>query len=207
MELTVINCYYLEKSKERTIDVLIDADYDWFMSINKQVQQVPWIDHLMIVFAEYVQYAFVLLIILLWMLNKRHFRVIAFQALFTFTLGFAINRLIELFFFRDRPFITHEIFQLVDHAANSSFPSDHATSAVVIAATIWLSSLKFRNIWLALALAVAFSRIWVGVHYPLDVAAGILNGMIIALFTHHVLFKKAKLITSFINRPVFQGRG
>ncbi|MFC0189504.1 phosphatase PAP2 family protein [Fictibacillus aquaticus] len=187
--------------------MLFDLDNKWLLFINKQVQQYPWIDQLMIFFAEYVQYAFVLLILFLWLLNKSHFRVIAFQAMLAFTLAYSINRIIELFFFRDRPFITQEIFQLVDHSANSSFPSDHATSAIVIAATVWLSSLRFKNIWLALALAVAFSRIWVGVHYPLDVAAGILNGMLIALLTHHVLFKKAKLITSLISRPVFQGRG
>ncbi|MGE7762915.1 phosphatase PAP2 family protein [Peribacillus sp. NPDC097895] len=40
-----------------------------------------------------------------------------------------------------------------------------------------------------LAIIVAFSRIWGGVHYPLDVVEGILNGVIIAVFTHYLLFK------------------
>ncbi|MFJ7512669.1 phosphatase PAP2 family protein [Peribacillus simplex] len=56
------------------------------------------------------------------------------------------------------------------------------------------------------AIIVAFSRIWVGVHYPLDVVAGILNGVIIAVFTHYLLFK-VKPITLLIERPIFQGQG
>lgn len=184
----------------------IDVDYEWFKFINSQVQQYPLLDNIMILFADYVQYAFVLLILMLWLLNKSNFRVIAFQAMFSFTLAYSINRLIEVFIYRERPFISHEIIQLVEHSANSSFPSDHATSAIVIAFTLWLSSHRYKHIWGFLAIGVAFSRIWVGVHYPFDVVAGILNGVIIALFTHYFLFK-LEPITLLIERPIFQGQG
>ncbi|RJS59019.1 undecaprenyl-diphosphatase [Bacillus sp. PK3_68] len=183
-----------------------DADYEWFKFINDQVQRYQLLDNIMIFFAEYVQYAFGLLIIMLWLLNKSNFRIIAFQAMFAFALGFSINRLIEVFIYRDRPFISHNIIQLVDHSANSSFPSDHATSAIVIAVTLWLSSYRFKHIWFALAVGVAFSRVWVGVHYPLDVMAGFINGLLIALFTHYILFKVPP-ITKLIQRPLFQGQG
>lgn len=185
---------------------VIDVDYEWFKFINVQALHYPLLDNIMIFFAEYVQYTFVLLILVLWLLNKSNYRVIAFQAMFSFTVAYSINRLIELFIFRERPFISHEIIQLVEHSANSSFPSDHATSAVVIAFTLWLSSHSYRYIWVFLALGVAFSRIWVGVHYPFDVVAGIFNGVMVALFTHNFLFK-LKPITSLIERPIFQGQG
>ncbi|MED3996339.1 undecaprenyl-diphosphatase [Peribacillus frigoritolerans] len=183
----------------------IETDYEWFKFINSKVQQYPLIDNIMIFFAEYVQYAFVLLILLLWLLNKSNFRVIAFQAMVSFTLAYSINRIIELFIYRERPFISHEIIQLIEHSANSSFPSDHATSAIAIAVTLWLSSHRFKYSWFILAIIVAFSRVWVGVHYPLDVVAGVLNGVIIAVFTHYLLFK-VKPITLLIERPIFQGQ-
>ncbi|MBS4192789.1 undecaprenyl-diphosphatase [Bacillus sp. FJAT-49705] len=184
---------------------ITEVDYEWFTFINNIVQQSPLLDNIMILFAEYVQYAFALLIVMLWLLNKSNYRVMAFQAMLAFTLAYSINRLIELFFFRDRPFVSHDIIQLIDHTANSSFPSDHATSAMVIAFTLWLVSYRFKNIWFVLAIGVAFSRIWVGVHYPFDVMAGFINGLLVALFTHYILFK-TPLITSFIKRPIFQGK-
>lgn len=183
-----------------------DLDYKWFQFINHKVQQFQLIDNIMILFAEYVQYAFVFLILMLWILNKSNFRVIAFQAMVAFTLAYSINRIIEFFIYRDRPFVSHDIIQLVDHSANSSFPSDHATSAIVIAITLWLSSYRFKHIWFFLAIGVAFSRIWVGVHYPFDVIAGFLHGLFIALFTHYILFKIPP-ITSLIKRPIFQNKG
>nr|WP_263326940.1 undecaprenyl-diphosphatase [Neobacillus sp. Marseille-Q6967] len=183
----------------------IDIDYEWFNLINSKVQHYPLLDTIMILFAEYVQYAFILLILMLWLLNKNNFRVIAFQAMFAFTFAYSINRLIELFFYRERPFVSHEIIQLIEHSANSSFPSDHTTSAIVIAFTLWLSSYRYKHLWFFLALGVAFSRIWVGVHYPFDVVSGILNGIIIALCTHYFLFK-VKPLTSLIERPIFQGQ-
>ncbi|MEA1010482.1 undecaprenyl-diphosphatase, partial [Bacillus cereus] len=61
-----------------------DLDYEWFNFINNRVQQYPLIDNVMILFAEYVQYAFVLLLILLWIKNKPNFRVIAFQSMVAF---------------------------------------------------------------------------------------------------------------------------
>jgi undecaprenyl-diphosphatase len=184
----------------------IDVDYRWFKFINSKVHQYPLLDNIMILLAEYIQYAFVLLILMLWLLNKSNFRVIAFQAMVSFTLAYSINRLIEFFIYRERPFISHEIIQLVEHSANSSFPSDHATSALAIAVTLWLSSLRFKNVWAFLAIGIVFSRIWVGVHYPLDVIAGILNGTIIAYFTHYILFKM-KPISQLIESSVFQGQG
>ncbi|MCM3393114.1 undecaprenyl-diphosphatase [Cytobacillus oceanisediminis] len=182
-----------------------DIDYEWFSFINSKVHNYPFFDMIMILFAEYVQYAFVILILMLWLVNKKNYRVIAFQAIFAFTLAYSINRVIEQFIYRERPFVSHDIIQLVEHTANSSFPSDHATSAIVIAFTLWLSSYRYKHLWFLLAIMVAFSRIWVGVHYPLDVITGIFHGLIIAVYTHYFLFK-LKPITSIIDRPIFHGQ-
>lgn len=183
-----------------------ELDYKCFNFINNKVQQYPLIDNVMIIFAEYVQYAFGILIILLWIKNKTNYRVIAFQTLFAIILAYSINRIVEIFIYRERPFISHSIKQLVDHTANSSFPSDHATAAIVIATTLWLSAYRSKYIWFILALGVAFSRVWVGVHYPLDVIAGIVHGILIASFTRYVVFR-IPMVNLFLKKNIFQGRG
>lgn len=52
------------------------------------------------------------------------------------------------------------------------------------------------------AILITFSRVWVGVHYPFDVVAGALNGILIALATH-LLIMKMKPIAVLLRRPIF----
>lgn len=62
-----------------------------------------------------------------------------------------------------------------------SFPSNHATLAGALAVTTLLLSRRLGLIALPLAVLAAFSRVFVGVHYPHDVAAGLLLGALVAL--------------------------
>jgi undecaprenyl-diphosphatase len=73
-----------------------------------------------------------------------------------------------------RPFVAHPgaVKARIGHKPDASFPSDHATAAFAIAAAIWLRMRVVGGIALLLAAALAVARVAVGVHYPLDVAAG-----------------------------------
>lgn len=51
--------------------MIIEKGYEWFMSINSKVTLYPLMDYSMIFFAEYVQYAFVLLMLVLWWKQKK----------------------------------------------------------------------------------------------------------------------------------------
>ncbi|TNH30765.1 phosphatase PAP2 family protein [Micromonospora orduensis] len=65
-----------------------------------------------------------------------------------------------------------------------SFPSNHATIAGALAVTTLLLSRRLGLVALPLAALAAFSRVFVGVHYPHDVAAGVLlGGLVAALLT------------------------
>ncbi len=73
-----------------------------------------------------------------------------------------------------RPFQTHHVHQLIAHEPGVSLPSDHATAAFTIAVAIAAFLHRGWSILLgAGALAIGFARVWVGVHYPGDILAGL----------------------------------
>ncbi|GLW67368.1 hypothetical protein Arub01_56110 [Actinomadura rubrobrunea] len=61
-----------------------------------------------------------------------------------------------------------------------SFPSNHATIAAASAAVIVVAWRSMAGVVLPLAALMAFSRVFVGVHYPHDVAAGFVLGVVVA---------------------------
>jgi undecaprenyl-diphosphatase len=115
----------------------------------------------------------------------------------TMLLSFVI---VELFlkYFVTRPRPSVEIGAIIVDLINNgySFPSGHA--ALAFAGVVILSAYEKRyRIWLyLLAALIAFSRIYLGKHYPLDVIFGAMIGFLcgkIALSIHHPYFSKRAL--------------
>lgn len=83
------------------------------------------------------------------------------------------------FFPHDRPFVENIGYNFLHHAADDSFPSDHGT----VIFTFALAFLCWHRLWsgsllMVLAVVIAWSRVYLGVHWPLDMLGGLLAGMI-----------------------------
>ncbi|MCA1844960.1 MAG: phosphatase PAP2 family protein [Actinobacteria bacterium] len=65
---------------------------------------------------------------------------------------------------------------LIARTADFSFPSDHATVVGAVAAGLWLANRRLGLVAAGLAFLMAFSRVYVGAHYPGDVLAGLALG-------------------------------
>jgi undecaprenyl-diphosphatase len=91
--------------------------------------------------------------------------------LLTFLLGLAEAAL----YAEKRPFQTHHVHELIAHAPGQSFPSDHATAAFGVAFAIAVFVSRPWGVVLAfLAVGIGFARVYDGIHYPLDIAGGLL---------------------------------
>jgi membrane-associated phospholipid phosphatase len=114
-------------------------------------------------------------------------RQIAFYALISLVVGFAVDEIISLFFPRPRPFVTYPdlIKQLNVTVDLVSFPSKHAIATFAMGASVYFSGHRNLGIFLFVCAAlVAISRVAAGVHYPSDVLAGAILGVGSAYFVY-----------------------
>ncbi|MDE2610988.1 MAG: undecaprenyl-diphosphatase [Burkholderiales bacterium] len=100
--------------------------------------------------------------------------------------GLLINQLIGMVWDHPRPFVLGLGHTLIAHAPDSSFPSDHLTLIWSVALALVLQS-RWRRIGVLVLLAglpIAWARIYVGVHFPLDMAGSLAVGAIAAWLAH-----------------------
>ena len=119
----------------------------------------------------------ILLIILFWLDKKRK---MSLHLLYALVLNIISIFILKSIFARPRPFPTYEQ-DIID--TGYSFPSGH--SQMVFSGAFVLSRFysKYRIIFYVLAALTAFSRIYIGVHYPLDALVGSLNGLMVGMIS------------------------
>lgn len=115
----------------------------------------------------------ILLIVLLWLKNKKK---ISLHLLYAFILDTASILLLKFVFLRQRPF---EVFDLgIDIEIGPSFPSGHTERAFSGAFVLSNYYKKYRILFYSLSILVAFSRVYIGLHFPLDILIGAINGIL-----------------------------
>lgn len=98
-----------------------------------------------------------------------------------------------------RPFqqLPH-VLVLVHRSADASFPSDHATMAGATAVGLLLLERRLGLVAAVLAVLMAFARVYVGVHFPIDVFAGLLFGGAVAALVQVSSPVLARLLVPFL---------
>jgi undecaprenyl-diphosphatase len=110
-------------------------------------------------------------------------RRLAFLSIVAALLALGIAQVIGHEWFRERPYATSAVNLLVPPSADASFPSDHAVGAFALATPLLFDrrARVFGIVAVVGALLLAFARVFIGTHFPSDVAGGALLGAVVAM--------------------------
>ncbi|MCX7779019.1 MAG: phosphatase PAP2 family protein [Patescibacteria group bacterium] len=151
------------------------------------------LDSLGIFLAVYLIWLMPLLICFIWFLKgeKRKILKILFLCFLAVVLVYLFDFIFEKIYFRPRPFVVLNLLSLINVGMKeSSFPSAHTAIAFALAFSIYFFHYRLGIIFLILALFIGLARIFVGVHWPTDVLAGIFIGWFGALLTKKLFTRK-----------------
>ena len=125
--------------------------------------------------ADDLIYAIPLMLLVMWLWGGGHERSIALKALAVTLIALGVNQLLAILWPHPRPFMMGLGHTFIAHASDSSFPSDDSTVFAGIGLTFVLSGCRVAVGWgvLLLGLAVAWARIYLGVHFPLDMVGAV----------------------------------
>lgn len=92
---------------------------------------------------------------------------------------------------RVRPYeFVEGIELLISRPTDFSFPSGHTLSSVVSAAILTMADKRFGYVAIPLAVVIAFSRLYLYVHFLTDVLGGVVIGAVISIAIYYVFYRK-----------------
>jgi len=150
--------------------------------------------------AQYTPWLTIVVLVIYWFLGpseKRRTLMIAGVAL---AIGLATNFAITFATYTPRPFELGIGSTLLSHGRETSFPSDHATFLWSLGISLLMSRTlpRLGAFIFTLGLATAWARIYLGVHFPLDMAAS----LAISLLAAAVALVVSKKLDRILFHPV-----
>ena len=145
-------------------------NFAWFALLNASPDAPQLAISIAVILANVVIYGVIPWIILAWIRKSEAFRFALMDAAFTVIFALSLSRIIGMLWYHPRPFELGLGQNFLAHAANSSFPSDHATFLFSVAVPLLAHriSQNWGAVIFAFTFPVAWARIYLGIHFPFD---------------------------------------
>ena len=175
----------------------MELDYKLFHFINSDLANSV-LDYLAPIFRErltWIPFYLVLITVIIYRFKLKSLIIILFAVLSVGLSDYISSSIIKPQVMRLRPCrdpkLEGKVRVLINCGSGYSFPSSHSANHFALAGFLSLSVFSMRRkykialyIWAGL---IAFSQVYVGVHFPVDVTAGALFGLLIALIFYKIM--------------------
>lgn len=185
---------------------MLSLDNHLFLLINASAAASPILVTVAEIIAAQLIYAIPLLLIALWIWGEPERRAGLVATAITAALALSANQLAGMLWYEPRPFMIGLGRTLMAHVPENSFPSDHTTFVLTVGLALIVSRAAptWGKIVSAAAALIAWARVYLGLHFPLDMLA---SALIACLFGGIAAFLEgpARRWVMPIANPIYEG--
>ena len=172
-----------------------------FLLLNASAQPSGAVVLLATVCAKYLIALVPLHLALLWFGGGRTERFVALAAAVSLLLAFAASGLFGILFDTPRPFVIGLGHTVLEHRPSASFPSNHALLFFTYASVLVVFGRQALALAVAvLGLVVGWSRIYLGIHFPLDIVGAALLGGLAAFAGAKIMTRHGDVVFALAER-------
>ena len=152
---------------------------------------MEFINYIFIFGAKYLYLlAGIVALLWFWKLSKGEKKEIIIFGIITLPTIYIISKIGAWLYFDPRPFVVGHFTPLIPHTPDNGFPSDHVLLISAIASIIFpFSRRTSAGIWF-IAFLVGVSRVYVGIHHPVDVIGSMAITAAVSACVYLYLWKK-----------------
>ncbi|AXQ22887.1 phosphatase PAP2 family protein [Acinetobacter wuhouensis] len=170
-----------------------------FQLLNAPDQASPLMVHYAIFIANDLIYLLILIFAIMWLRGNNQIKKQILKAFIFTCLTLTISQLISHFFYSPRPFVMEVGQTLIQHKPTGSFPSNHMTIFSSIAFAYYFSAYRqVGKLLIAVAWLVAWSRVYVGVHFPIDMFGAFFLALFVNISGLTLWNKYKEVILNFV---------
>lgn len=170
-----------------------------FHLLNVPDQASIWMIDYASLIAHDLVYVFLLIFAIAWLRGSHEVKTRIIKAAIFTAITLSISEVLSAVLNTPRPFVMEVGRTLIEHAPTGSFPSNHMSIFSGIAFAYYFSAQRdLGRILLWTAWLVAWSRVYVGVHFPIDMVGAFLIALAVNLAGLPLWWKHENKIMSFI---------